>query len=383
MSERAHMKEPLHTQALENLSRRERARYVRARSLLASGGGAHSIALNNIPLAGPGVYEALLEESWACRFESPMEMVSLAEAALEVAKDFNPRSYGAGRVFDLQARAWGEVANAYRAADCLHQARPAFSQAFDLYERGTGDSYLKARLFDLEASLFGVSREFPLAFHRLTIVSNTYLSLGETQLAGRALITKALYTSYNGQSEEALRINKEGLALINQNPDSVLFRHAIHNNLLFLVELGRYAEAKRELFKNRRHLIYKDSITALRLRWLEGRISYGLGELISAEIALREVKTGLADSLMGLHEAIASLDLAMALLSQGNVDEAESMVIESRELFVALGMYSELLGTVIFLEECFRRQEVTPDLIQVTVTFLWRRALEIASRRQR
>ena len=47
------------------------------------------------------------------------------------------------------------------------------------------------RLFDLEASLLGAWREFPLALPRLASLSNLYQDLSETHLAGRALITQA------------------------------------------------------------------------------------------------------------------------------------------------------------------------------------------------
>src|SRR5262249_4674210 len=136
-------------------------------------------------------------------------------------------------VADLQARAWGEVANAYRVADRLRLARRAFGEAYTLLQRGTGDPYLKARLFDLEASLLGTLREFPMALHRLSSLANLYLNLGETHLAGRTLITNALYTLYNGDAEKAIEINESGTSLIDQSKDPDLFMHALHNNLLF------------------------------------------------------------------------------------------------------------------------------------------------------
>lgn len=382
MSEHQHRDVPLQAQALEHLSQRERIRFLRATSLLSSGGGAHALVLRDMPLAGLGVYEAFLAESWARRFHDPEEMVQLGSVALEIALTLDPRGYGAKRVADFQARAWGELANAHRTADCLHQARQAFGQAFAIYEQGTGDRHLRARLLDLEASLLGASREFNLALPRLHTLSNLYLGLGEPHLAGRALITQALYTSYSGQPEEALRLNQEGSALIDRQRDSTLFMHTIHNRLLFLVDLGRCSEARRFLFENRHNLVYKDFVTALRLRWIEGRISYGLGELVSAEIAFREVTIGLANAEMSLHHGIASLELAMVLLRQGRVDEAEGKVFETREAFLSQALYRELLGTVVFLEECFRQRSATPEMIQAAVSYLWRRSHEIIARRK-
>lgn len=364
---------PLQDRALERLSQRERARYQQASALLASG-GVHSLALNDIPLAGLGVYEALLAGSWAARFKNPQGMIHLAEAAVEVAQGFAPKLYGAKRVADLQARAWGELANAYRVADRLDSAGRTFSRAFAILQEGSDDPHLKARLLELEASLLGTSREFSLGLRRLRSLSSIYRDLGEPHLAGRALITLALYTHYSGESEEAIQINQEGLRWIDLRREPSLFMQAIHNHLLFLVDLGRFDLARRVLFENRRNLIiYKDRISALRLRGVEGRIFYGLGQLVSAEIAFKEEKEGLSEAGMSFHVAIVALELAMVLVGQDRVAEAEQEVIAAREIFRSKKVYLEYLSAVIFLEECLRRREATADLIEDTIEYILRR----------
>ncbi|HEY0553544.1 MAG TPA: hypothetical protein VGG20_04715, partial [Thermoanaerobaculia bacterium] len=165
---------PLQAQALAKLSRREFSRYRRARTLLASGEGAAALLRKNIPLAGLGIFEAFLAQSWSIRFDSPDEMIRLAEVAVEVSRGLGGK-IPSKRVADLQARARGELANALRAADRLRSAQLAFGEAYTCLQRGTGDPYLKARLFDLEASLLGTLREFPLALFRLSSLSNLYL----------------------------------------------------------------------------------------------------------------------------------------------------------------------------------------------------------------
>lgn len=367
---------PLQVHSLERLSQRERARYRRARSLLASGSGVRALLVEDIPLAGLGVYEALLAESWTLRFSRPEEMVRLTDAALAVAQDFGCRRIGRQRIADLQARAWGELANAYRIKDRLWQAQEAFGQAYALLDKGTGDPYLKARLFDLEASFLGKWREFPLALNRLKTLSNLYLELGEPHLAGRTFIIRALYTYYSGAAEEALLHNEEGLKLIDRSQDPALLMFALHNEILFLVELHLYPQAKRVLFESRRHLIYKDRINVLRLRGIEGRISYGLGEFASAEIAFREIREGFGEMGLSFVSAIASLDLAATLTSQDRTKEAAQEVLFARRIFSSLAVYREYLGTIIYLQECFELNEATPELIEFIIAYLWRKELQ-------
>lgn len=369
---------PVHVRSLQQLSSSERARYQTALVLLASGDGVRTLMRDgNLPLAGLGVYEALLTRSWAVRFQDKEAMIRLARVAVEVAQRFDPKVHGAKQVADLQALAWGELANAYRAADQLRSADRAFGQADALFVQGTGDPYLKARLFDLEASLLGAWREFPLVEERLELVTDLYRELGETHFAGRALINRALYSYYNCRLEEAIRLNNQAVELIDRDRDPALFLMAMHNDLLFLVELRRYDKAKLRLFKSRRHFIYQDRANALMLRWIEGRIEYGLENLVSAEIAFREVKEGMTELRMPFHAAVASLDLAMALLSLERFDEAEREVLAARDIFVAVEVYREFLGSVVFLEELFRRRTVTPAIIEDTVAQIRRKELQI------
>src|SRR3954464_2079995 len=373
---------PVQARALARRSRRERDRYRRARALLASGEGVRALTRANMSVAGLGVYEALLAQSWAVRFDDPEGMVRLAEAALEVSKGFTSKTRSR-RTADLQARAWGEVANAFRAADRLRSAQLAFGEAYALLQKGTGDSYLKARLFDLEASLLGTLREFPMALFRLTSISNLYRDLGEPHLAGRALITAALYTFYQGDAQEAIEINRQGVNLIDQSRDPALFMLALHNHLLCLVELKQCPKAQRLLFDSRRKLIYKDRVNALRLRWLEGRINYGIERLTSTEIAFREAKEGFSSAGMSFHSAILALELAMVLRRLNRTEEARKEVIAAREIFLSFEIYREYLGSIIFLEEAFRRGEATAELIEATVAQINRKWLQTAPRQMR
>ncbi|HEX9940509.1 MAG TPA: hypothetical protein VGG03_00720 [Thermoanaerobaculia bacterium] len=371
---------PFQARWLARLSVRERGRYRRARALLGAGGGARSLIAGDLALAGRGVYEALLARSWAVRFDDPEEMVHLAETALEVARGFAVRRRGVRRVADLNARAWGELANAWRVADRLGPAQKAFGEAFALLQRGTGDPYLKARLFDLEASLLGTLGEHRLALRRLAYLAELYQELGEPHLAGRALVGQALYTFYGGQAEEAVKLNAEGLARLDRRRDPALFGLALVNHLLFLVDLGQYPQAKRTLFEHRRHLAGRDRATSLRLRWIEGRISYGLGELGSAEAAFREIKQGFLEAGQAFAAAVGCLDLAMVLVRRGRLEEAGRMVGLARAHLLALESCREFLGVVVYLEESLRRREATAELVGETVAFLWRRELQVGSR---
>lgn len=354
----------------ERLPVPERLRFHKALLSLLSGEEAQTLAGRG--RARLGVYEALLARSWVLRFDDPDEMCRLAHAAAGMASRFSPRVYGTQRVADLQARAWGELANAFRVADRLGEAKLAFGKAFSFRQRGTDDPLLKARLLDLEASYFGTLREFASAQDRLDIVPELYRKAGEPHLAGRTLITRAVYLGYGGNHEEALRLTREGLLLIDPERDPVLLRDALHNQLGLLVDLGRFKEAVKILFKNRGRLQICGGISRLKLQGIEGQISYGSGNFVSAEGFFRKVRKGFAKAGMKFHSAIAGLDIAMALLRQGRIDEAEREVLEAAKVFFSLRIRREIFGSVLLLKEAAEMRRLTVALVENEVRHIRR-----------
>jgi tetratricopeptide (TPR) repeat protein len=337
-----------------------------ASALLAGGEGLAAIPDD----AGLGVYEALLQRIANQRHDEPRESVSLARKAVAIAERLDPATYGDRQVADFQARAWGELGNTLRAADDLWEAQRAFERAFDVLERGTGAKALAARLHDLHASLLGTQRRFQLAFFALDIVRELYREIGDSHAAGRVLIKKALYLHYDGQSEEALAVNAQGLAAIDETRDPAVAVMALTNQLWFLVDCGRFREAKRLLFRNRHRCQAAGRVQTLKLLWLEGRIRYGLEELASAETAFLEVKQGFEEAGLGFAAALASLDAALVQMRLDRPADAESLVAGAAALFAALGIHREALSAVRLLKEAFERQTATTLLVERTVAFL-------------
>lgn len=361
------------------LSPREQKRFRKALALLRSGNGVVALTQGGMRVEGEGIYEALLLRSWMIRYDDPQHMCHLARVAVEMSDRFAPEAYGAKGVADLQARAWGELANAYRVADRLREAEQAFGTAFTFLRKGSGDRRLLMRLLDFEASLLGTLRDFDVALQRLTILSNMYREAGDDHLAGRTLVTKALYTYYRGKTAEACRIITEGLILIDRDRDPSLVLVATFDQLLFLVESGQFKDAKRVLFDNRPKFTDQGRIAMLKLRGVEGRITYGLGQLESAEIAFREAKEGFMAAEMGLAGALIGLELAMTLMRQGRVDEAIREGLESAAMFLSLSIHRELQGTVILLQEAFEARNTDLVLLETAIRYLRRKLTELNS----
>ncbi len=323
------------------------------------------------PLEGLPLCHALLDWSWSLRHDNPQGMIFLAELAAKTAAHLDPLRQGSPTVADARARAWGELANAYRVRDDFLEAERAFNKAFRLLEEGTGDLALKARLFDLHASFFGTRRQFMLAFSTLDVVHTLHLQRGDAHLAGRALVTKALYAFYAGKTEWALAINREGLSMIDGSRDAGLVSNALHNQILFLIHDGHCVEARRFLFRNRLQALKGGRINELKVRWLEGRISYGLGDLPGAEAAFQEVREGFEAEEKGFAVALSLLDLSLVWLRQGRAGEAEEAVAQATKVFFSLQV-PEVYSTVVVLKEALRLEKATVELAEDVVAWIRR-----------
>ena len=356
---------------------REVNRARKIEPLLAEGGIRAVVQDADLPLSGLGMYTALLSRSWAVRHDDPREMVRLARVAVEVAGRLEPRLYGTQGLIDLQARAWGELANAFRVADDLAEAERAFGTAFELFQRGTGDPYLKVRLYDLQASFLGTRRDFALAFASLDIAYKIYIELGEKHLAGRSLLIKAIYQYYSGAPEEALKISKVGMPLLEPARDPDLLFQAVHNEVTFLVACGRFKDARRALFDHQPQLGQRvGKVNSLKLRWLQGQISMGLLELDSAAEAFLESKNGFESAGLGFASALAALDLALVWMRQEKYGDTEVLVAEAAEVFLAVGVRREAVSAIMILKDSFEKRHGTITLLESVVEFLRRTQID-------
>ena len=354
--------------------RREETRRKRVTVLLARGGGQEAlVGRPEAPLRDLGTLRALLDRSWAVRHENPGEMKRLARLAVEVAGRLHPHWHDERDAADWQARAWGELGNALRAADDLDEAAGAFSAAFTFFHQGNQEARLKARLHDLYASYLGTRRKFDLAFAALDVVHAAYLELGDSHLAGKALATKAMYLHYSGQPEAAVVVNQRAMSLLDRTRDAELLFFSLHNHVRFLVACGQLDEARRALAQHLGDLQrLKGRIYQLRLRWIQAQISAGLGEWQTAEEGLRSVREELEREGMGFHTALASLELALVWMRQGRYEETERMVLEVCDVFLALRVQREAFGAIMILKEAFERRMATLGLLEEVISLLGR-----------
>jgi len=316
-----------------------------------------------------GLCEALLGTSWELRESDPAGMLHLAELAVEASERLDSALCGAAPLADLRAQAWSSLANACRVSDRLALAETAMARACEARKEGTGSPLLRARLAELSASLLCDQRHFPAAFRLLDLAYRLYRRHGEMHDAGRALITKGLHTGYTGDPEEGIRLIARGLRRIERELDPRLVFQALHNILLFRVELADFRAARQQLWEMRPlYAVHADRIAQVKLRWIEGKIFVGLCDLERAEAALLQAREAFAAEGLTYDGALVSFDLAAVWLRQGKTSEVHRLASEMLDTFRARYIAREALASLLMLRDAAERNEATLDLIELVAS---------------
>ena len=332
-------------------------------------------AAAKLPLTS-GVYakfRALLDRSWALRYEDPARMVRLALLAVKCAEQLDARTYGIQWVFDFQCEAQAALANAFRVLQQLAKAEAALDRARQLFELGTRSPLLEIYLLEREAALDADQRRFKRAITKLEMVYLYHRQTGNDRLAGRTLVQPGLYTTDAGESEQALEIGQRSLALLDASADPTLAYAALHNQIWILCDCGRFREAEKHLFlihPLRRHA--GGRISELKLRWEEGRIDAGLRRFERAEKTFLEVREGMAAVNRSYDTAIVSLDLAAVLMALQRSEEAREIVLAAYQTFIAHRIEREALASVLFLQVSCKQGLATRAMVEEVAAFLRR-----------
>ncbi|HYG63653.1 MAG TPA: hypothetical protein VEL74_13815 [Thermoanaerobaculia bacterium] len=251
------------------------------------------LLLNSARYQTWGMLELLLEQSRTADFQDSQRIEHLSELALVLADQLRPESYGEPSLEDMRARAWSYIGNARRLQFDFKGAEEAFATAFHHLRRGTGDPVERALLLSFKASLCRVQGKKSQAVQLIHRAIDIFRTAGESHKAGKCLVQLAGVHLNSGTPEEAIPLLYEALELLGDSAEPQLSFFAWHNLISGLTCTGRYLEAQSAL-RRTKDLYDRASLpwAGVRLRWMEGKIALGLGQVQEAEGALLEARDG-------------------------------------------------------------------------------------------
>jgi tetratricopeptide (TPR) repeat protein len=299
----------------------------------------------------------------------------LARLALRLADLLDAERIGPRIIEDLRCRGWSLVGNALRVLSDLRAAEEALATA-DLHLRhGTGDRLELARLLTCKASLRRYQRRYAEAGSLLRRAAAMALEVGDGQLAGEVMVLQAIVCKQVGEPVQAIELLRQAGELIDAEADPRLALAARHNLIDLLVEQGRMMEAQALLARSRD--IYRrhaEPRMLLRLLWVEGKISYGMGQLPEAAELLGRVRVGFIEQGLGYDAAIASLDLAAVCARLGHTSEVRRLAEEMLPIFRSREVHREALAALIVFQQAAQSESATLDLVEEIAAYLRRAA---------
>jgi tetratricopeptide (TPR) repeat protein len=317
--------------------------------------------------------QALIDESAAQLPRDPPAALTASRVAVAAVACLDAGYYGAQRIADLAAAAWASHATALRIAGDFREAEKALASAYRQLAAGTGDPLERARLLWHEASFRRARRQFDRAFALLEEVIAIARRQDEPHLWGKALINKGVCYSYAGEPEAAIRLLQEGTRLIDPGLEPRLLLVARHNLIDALVDAERFEEAQTLLAPTRAlHLQFGNRIDLIRFRWVEGKVTAGLGQFEVAEELCRTVRDEFVAAELGYDAALVSLDLAALYSRQGRSGDVRRLAEEMLSIFQAGGIHREALAALKIFREAAELERVTLGLVQELSEFLLR-----------
>lgn len=294
-----------------------------------------------------GLCELLCDESLAAAVQDAKRALALAQLAVDIAQSLGEWQPAAENwLEELRGFAWAHLANARRVLGDLPGAERAFQTAERHWQPAWGNlgdvlGY-EVRYLALAASLRREERRFPEALRLIDLALELE---AETGLLGKLLVSKAKILEESGDLEEAIATLEKARAFAHSDPRLAL---SIEHNLIWLLAgLSRFERAYALLpSATSRSRELGNELDLLRLRWVEGAVLAGRGDLSLAEEAFQEVKAGFASREMPFDAALVSLELAHLFARTERIEEARGLASEILPIFEAQAVDREAIMTL-------------------------------------
>jgi transcriptional regulator with XRE-family HTH domain len=270
----------------------------------------------------------------------------------------------------LQGFAWAFFGNARRVAGDLPAADKAFSHFQRLWRAPspTDPGLLEDwRVFDLEASLRREQRRWDEALR----LHDRALTDAPAEKRGLILITKAMTLEQKGDHELAISTLAQAAQHVDVRREPRLGFALQANLALNLCRLNRFTEAEELLSKARRIAVQLgNGLDLVRLRWMEGLTSAGLGRADEAILALSYVRSEFASRGIAYDAALVTMELAVVYLDSARHPEVKVLARQMAPIFQAQGVHREALAALKMFRDAVEKEEATADLARRLVDYL-------------
>jgi tetratricopeptide (TPR) repeat protein len=313
--------------------------------------------------------ERVAAESIEAAGEDPQEAIQLAQLAVRIAELCpGPEAWR----WRLEGYAGIHLANAHRASGNLPPAREARARAKKLWNAGAPANpglLNEALVLGLEANLLRADRRFAESFKLI----EEALRIDRSGMRASLLYTKAQALVDMDDLQGSIPVLEEAASLVDAAREP---RLALGIRLKFLLTLclgDRAAEAQTHLGEVRsiaERLNRKLDLT--RVSWLEGLAAAGVGRSEEAEAKLQQVRRVMAEREIAFDYALATLDLAVVLLSENRTAAVRAFATDLLWIFRSQQMSENALAALRLFAAAARQENATVGLTRRIRHFLFR-----------
>jgi len=322
------------------------------------------------PEAQWAVCDLLCSESQRLCGEEPMKAAALCELAL-VAADL--AEGGEAVRAKLRGIAWAHLGNALRAQDDFDGAEMAFISADAFWKAGEGAdggllSIEEGLIFALKASLRREQRRFEEA---KDLLERAFLMASSSTFRIQIMVSKAKVLEEMGDLEEAVALLEQVKETTSPEEEARLLL-AIWNNLSdALSKLDRFEEAAALLPQARAHLLKAGGdLNRVRLMWMEGRVTAGLGNVEEGIALLARVRGEFASRDMAYDVALVSLEIAVLYAGLGRTDQVKTLARHMTPIFQAHAIHREALAALTLFRKAAEQERVTVEFAREVLSYL-------------
>jgi tetratricopeptide (TPR) repeat protein len=198
----------------------------------------------------------------------------------------------------------------------------------------------------------------------------------DLHLAGRALVQKAYTEIEKDAPEKAIPLLRQAEPLLDRARDPRLLLCLRHNLVHSLAKVGRFAEGDAGVPEVR--ALCREmggDLDLVRLRWVEGKIDFGLGRNAAAEAAFREVQEEFLNLRLGYDAALVSLDLALLYASEHRSADLKRLAAEILPAFESREIHREAMAALLMFQGACEEERLTVQLARQLADFLQRERL--------
>jgi tetratricopeptide (TPR) repeat protein len=263
------------------------------------------------------------------------------------------------------------VGNALRVKGELDPADRELARALRHWEEGVAASdpelFDEGRALDLLASLRRAQRRFAEALE----LHDRALAVSGTTGRGVILLNMAVTLEQQGQIGLALKTLQTAVPRIDAAQQPRQWFGLRFNLAVNLCHLGEYRAAEPLVAEVRQLAIdLGDEIHLVRTLWLQARMLAGLGRRPEARAGLEQVRRDFATRGMAYDFALASLNLAVLYLEDGETQPVAALAVQMEPIFRSRKIHREALMALGVFCQAARQEALTLDLAQRIMVFL-------------